>query len=91
MTVENDETDTQGATAEGERQIRAGDVIQFPPIEVSGGSTPLSMRWEIEIAAGRDGERLSLQQAKVFQEIQAYLNSRRTDPEQGTKGAPPSE
>lgn len=85
MTEEHDETATDDAAAGQSVQLQNGDILRFPLIEIGGKGSSLSMRCEVEIATGADAERLGLQQAKVFQEIQTYLVSRQSHPGQKLK------
>jgi len=88
MTEQQDKTSTEDSAAAMEFQLRHGDVIHFPLTEITSDRTPLSMRLKVEIATGASGERIGLQQAKIFREIQEYLISRRPHPDQEPSEAP---
>jgi len=88
MTEQQDKTSTEDGAAVMEFQLRHGDAIHFPLTKITSGRTPLLTRLEVEIVTGTSGERLGLQQAKIFQEIQEYLISRHPHPDQEPSDAP---
>ena len=88
MTEQQDKTSTEDGAAVMEFQLQHGDVIHFPLTEITSDRTPLSMRLKVEIVTGTSGERIGLQQAKIFREIQEYLISRHLRPDQEPNEAP---
>jgi len=72
---------------------RDGDVIRFGPQELpdKGRGRPLTVWWEIEVAAGKRGETLALAQTASIQDFLGWLaarNSSGNEPDRPGDGEP---
>jgi hypothetical protein len=76
-----------------------GDVVSFGLRELrgEGRSRPLTVRWEVEVAAGKRGDLLALEQTAAIWDMLSWLAARKQaekdaqEPGDGQPPGPPAE
>ena len=91
-----------GGEGSGDREVRDdpleghgdGDVVSFGSRELrgEGQGRPLTVRWEVEVAAGKRGDLLALEQTAAIWDMLAWLAARKQAEKEARKpeeGQPP--